>query len=197
MLKSKLTYNLGIGISLIMLALGTSSEQASAINITGATLTGPKEIRKDSKATYTWTLMGNGAGGIIGTPFNWSVFDQDDGFFDIDDVLIDETASVVTDDALGNFKLVQEFELNCTSDCEVRGKDGGSGEGKLEDPAEVFVLFEGKFGGDLAMTNIIDVTCVPEPSDFYGPTIFGLLMGGGYLVKRKRKLKQIEISKLQ
>lgn len=63
--------------------------------------------------------------------------------------------------------------------------------------------FKGSLGGtstatDITTWNVLaEGVHVPEPSDFYGPTVFGLLMGGGYLLKRKRKLKQIKISKIQ
>jgi hypothetical protein len=77
-----------------------------ALAMTNATLAGPATIPKEGTATYTFSLMGSMAGGIVGTALRWSAYEQDSG---VDDELVAEKASVVTDNAAGMLELHEHF----------------------------------------------------------------------------------------
>lgn len=151
---------------------------ASAGIIYDVKLIGPSCIAcPPGKATYTVTYMQ--AAATVGATVLWSVYDEDVA---ADDVLINETdigGLVISDVAVARSFT---FDLFCLDDINVSGKDGSSGTGSLleGDSAEVYVLFEGSLGGDIARSNTLDVACckVPEPATglLLAPALAGLVL---------------------
>jgi hypothetical protein len=149
-----------------------------------ATLAGPLAIEKGKSATYTFSLMGTNAGAIIGTSLLWSVIEEDT--LD-DEELIHETRFVVSDDATGKWSHTETFELKCTVDCMLMGKDETDDEMA---PGMVYVLIEHSLtGSDAGSTNKLEIDCIemkiPEPSTaiLAIPALVGFL---GYAVRARR-----------
>jgi hypothetical protein len=184
----------GVLALMSLLSLTVACKQARAeFVVTEATLKGPATIEKGKKATYTWTLKGSGAGGLLGTTLNWAAYDEDSGS---DDTLVDETTFNVTDDKDGNFAMSGTFELECLEDCHIKGKDG-----QTDDPAppdaQVFVLFEFVGGSNAAKTNILDVTCTAPPDDpgLPEPSALTLLgIGALSLIGYRRRQKRAALA---
>jgi hypothetical protein len=136
----------------------TIPSASGAFTMATATLAGPATIPKEGTATYTFSLMGSMAGGIVGTALRWSAYEQDSG---VDDELVAEKAFVVTDNAAGMWSYTNTLDLTCTADCILKGPDGSD---DAMAPGTIFVLIESVGGGDVGMTNTLNVNCTPEPA---------------------------------
>lgn len=134
--------------------------QVHSFSITNVTLTGPGSLCQQcppgGTKTYTITITGTGWDPTF-LWMNYTVYDEDAIF---DDILIRETPFHIfgTSDAAGNWKKFIEFDLFCntSTNCNVAGKDGSSG----ESVAEVYTLIESEYGSDLWKTAAIPVACV-------------------------------------
>jgi hypothetical protein len=149
-------------------------------------LTGPAMIKKGQTATYSWTLTGNNAGDIIGTPVLWSVYDQDTGFLAVDDLLVKETL-INLSDALGttSFTYTATFDLKCLDNCHIMGSDGTTDDPAPPD-AQVFVLIEQPFTGlDYIQSDNLDVTCMAVPEPGMG-VLGGVALLGAAAARRRR-----------
>ncbi len=132
------------------LAIGT------AVYLTNVSLTGPSVICNGESATYTLTLQGTGESLIA--QLRWSVYDVDS--FIVDNVLVDETLiqGFTPDAGALTWTREETFVLTCSGG-NINGINGGSD----GNPAQVYVLLEGFFGGDIARSNTLNVECVPCP----------------------------------
>jgi hypothetical protein len=123
------------------------------------TLTGPTTIvcPPENHATYTVSFSGTGA--VEGSDYWLRLSVYDDDPYDPDDMLQNETVIHFSTEANGDWSYTKTFELWC-EDHEIRGSYGSS----WETTAEVYAMLEYYYGSDIGYSNIIEVTCVPEPA---------------------------------
>ncbi len=159
-----------------LIGLIGSSAQAS-ISITSVTLSGPSTIPCGSTATYEVQIAGTGMDSPI--LLHWHVLDVD--------VFSDDTLQTVTSETSENidpngWRLVRTFQLHCTPspDCELRGRDGGSGENSAEVMVQVSTFLG--FPATNGKSNVLSVTCVPAPG-----SLALLAFAGATGISRRRR----------
>lgn len=169
--------NIALGKVILALSLAALSSTAAAIDfsVTRATLSGPSIICTDcppgGEATYTVALEGTGYKPAYSS-FTYAVYDDDPL---MDDLLIRRTdvpEGWSTNSVTQTWSTSFEFKLFCneSTHCDVAGANGDSWE---TDPL-IFAKLEGSWGGDYAVTNMLQVFCTPVPE----PETWALMAAG-------------------